>query len=90
PGWYNGALVPGGIGLAVYFSIAMLIVSVALIVVIVIQRREAGLGGLTGAELGGAGGYHVRRGLERLLFNLTIALSVVFFGLALAYAIVVG
>jgi len=76
--------------LAVYFSVAMIIVSVALIVVVVVQSREAGLGGLTGAELGGAGGYHVRRGLERLLFNLTIALSVVFFGLALAFAIVVG
>jgi preprotein translocase subunit SecG len=76
--------------LALYFSIAMLMVSVALIIVIVIQSREAGLGGLSGADLGGSGGYHVRRGLERLLFNLTIALSVVFFGLALAFAIVVG
>ena len=71
-------------------AIGAMLAAVALIVVIVIQSREAGLGGLTGAELGGAGGYHVRRGLERLLFNLTIALSVVFFGLALAYAIVVG
>jgi preprotein translocase subunit SecG len=76
--------------LAYYFMIAMLLTSVALIVVIVVQSREAGLGGLTGAEIGGAGGYHVRRGLERLLFNLTIALSVVFFGLALGFAIVVG
>ena len=76
--------------MALYFSVAMIIVSVGLIIVIVVQSREAGLGGLTGAEFGGAGGYHVRRGLERLLFNLTIALSVVFFGLAIAFAIVVG
>lgn len=76
--------------MALYFSVAMMIVSVALIAVIVVQSREAGLGGLSGAELGGSGGYHVRRGLERLLFNVTIALSVVFFGLALAFAIVAG
>ncbi|HSR47215.1 MAG TPA: preprotein translocase subunit SecG [Anaerolineales bacterium] len=75
--------------MALYFSIAMILVSVALIFVIVIQSREAGLGGLTGADTGG-GGYHVRRGLERLLFNLTIALSVVFFALALGFAVVVG
>ena len=73
--------------MGLYFSIAMILVSVALIIVVVVQSREAGLGGLTGAEFGGAGGYHVRRGLERLLFNVTIALSVVFFGLALAFAI---
>jgi preprotein translocase subunit SecG len=76
--------------LGIYFSIAMILVSIALILVIVVQSREAGLGGLTGADLGGGSGYHVRRGLERLLFNLTIALSVVFFGLALAFAIAVG
>ena len=76
--------------MAAYFSVAMILVSVAMIIVIVVQSREAGLGGLTGADFGGAGGYHVRRGLERLLFNVTIVLSVVFFGLALAFAIVVG
>jgi hypothetical protein len=75
--------------LALYFSIALLIVSVGGSASSA-YKPEAGLGGLTGAELGGAGGYHVRRGLERLLFNLPIALSVVFFGLALAFAIVVG
>lgn len=73
-----------------YFSVALIIVSIALILVIVLQSREAGLGGLTGAEFGGSGGYHVRRGLERLLFNLTIGLSALFFILALAFAIIIG
>lgn len=76
--------------MALYFSIAIILVSIALVIVIVLQSRDVGLGGLTGADFGGAGGYHVRRGLERILFNLTVALSVAFFGLALAFAIVVG
>ena len=67
----------------------MVIISVALIVVIILQSRGAGLGGLTGGDMGG-GGYHARRGIERLLFNLTIALSVVFFILAILNVILVG
>ena len=68
---------------------AMIIVSFALIAVILLQSRGAGLGGLTGGEYGGAG-YHVRRGVERLLFQLTIVLCVVFFTLAILNVILLG
>lgn len=61
--------------------LAMIVVSVALIAAIVLQSRGAGLGGLTGGDYGGSG-FHVRRGIERLLFNITIGLSIVFFVLA--------
>ncbi len=75
--------------MTVYFSVGLVLVSVALVIVIVLQSRGAGLGGLTGGEYGGAG-YHVRRGLERVLFNVTIGLSIVFFGLALLSAVLSG
>jgi preprotein translocase subunit SecG len=74
---------------AVYLKLAMAVVSVALIVVILLQSRGAGLGGLTGGDYGG-GGYHVRRGVERLLFNVTIGLSVAFFALALLNVMLIG
>lgn len=73
----------------VYLNLAMVIVSVALIAVIILQSRGAGLGGLTGGDMGG-GGYHARRGIEKLLFNLTIGLSAVFFILAILNVILVG
>jgi preprotein translocase subunit SecG len=70
-------------------NLAMIIVSFALIAVILLQSRGAGLGGLTGGEYGGAG-YHVRRGVERLLFQMTIVLCVVFFTLAILNVILLG
>ncbi len=62
-------------------NLAMIVVSIALIAAIILQSRGAGLGGLTGGDYGGSG-FHVRRGIERLLFNITIGLSIVFFVLA--------
>lgn len=75
--------------MAVYLKLAMMLVSIAMIVVILLQSRGAGLGGLSGGDYGG-GGYHVRRGVERLLFNVTIGLSIVFFTLAILNVILVG
>jgi preprotein translocase subunit SecG len=70
-------------------NLAMIVVSVALIAVILLQSRGAGLGGLTGGDYGGSG-FHVRRGIERLLFNVTIGLSVFFFVLAVLNVVLVG
>jgi len=74
---------------ALYLKLAMMLVSIALIVVILLQSRGAGLGGLSGGDYGGSG-YHVRRGVERLLFNVTIGLSIVFFTLAILNVILIG
>ena len=73
----------------VYLDIALIIVSIALIVMVVLQSRGVGLGGLTGGDFGG-GGYHVRRGVERLMFNITIGLSIVFFVLAIMNVTIPG
>jgi preprotein translocase subunit SecG len=67
----------------------MLIVSIALIAVIILQSRGAGLGGLSGGDMGG-GSYHARRGIEKLLFNITIGLSVAFFVIAILNVILAG
>ena len=60
--------------------IIQILVAVALVVLILLQERSAGLSGIFG---GGEGGYyHARRGLEKTIFRGTIVLSIVFVGLA--------
>ncbi|HEY4667272.1 MAG TPA: preprotein translocase subunit SecG [Anaerolineales bacterium] len=68
--------------MSTYLNLALVIVSFALIALVLLQSKGAGLGGLGGGDFGGSG-YHVRRGVERLVFNLTIVLSFFFFLLAL-------
>lgn len=64
--------------MANYFSIALIITSIALIASIVLQSKGVGLGGLTGG--GATGGiYTKRRGIEKILFWVTIGLSALFF-----------
>ncbi|HMZ06409.1 MAG TPA: preprotein translocase subunit SecG [Anaerolineales bacterium] len=62
-------------------DIALIITSVGLILGVILQSKGAGLGGLTGADTGGV--FTARRGIERVLFWVTIVLSVVFFGLVI-------
>lgn len=58
-----------------YLNIIQIIISVTLMVIILIQVKGEGGGGVFGGSLGVA---RTRRGLERTLFNVTIALSVIF------------
>ncbi len=69
-----------------YLDIAQIIVSVALVLGIVLQSKSAGLGGLAGGDTGGV--FRARRGVEKTLFNLTIVLAVIFFGIAIANIVV--
>jgi preprotein translocase subunit SecG len=66
-------------------DIALIITSVGLILSVILQSKGAGLGGLTGADTGGV--FTARRGIERVLFWVTITLSVVFFALVIAIII---
>ena len=66
-------------------DIALIITSVGLILSVILQSKGAGLGGLTGADTGGV--FTVRRGIERILFWVTIALSVIFFALVITVII---
>ncbi len=72
--------------LETYLDIALIITSIALIAIVVLQSKGAGLGGLTGSDMGTV--FSARRGLERTFFHLTIALSVLFFALTLAVVLV--
>jgi len=66
-------------------NLAQIAIAVALIVVILMQNRGAGVSGL----FGGAGNvYATKRGLEKKLFYATIALSVCFFVVSLAIVII--
>lgn len=62
-------------------DMSLIVVSVALIASVILQSKGAGLGGLTGADTGGI--FTARRGVEKTLFYVTIALSVLFFILAI-------
>lgn len=65
-----------------YLEIALMLISIFLIVSVILQSKGAGLGGLTGADSGGV--FTARRGIEKVLFRLTILFSVLFFALAIA------
>jgi preprotein translocase subunit SecG len=71
-----------------YLDIAMIITSIALIVSVILQSKGAGLGGLGGSDTGAV--FTARRGVEQTLFRITIGLSVVFFGLAIATVVLTG
>ena len=67
-------------------DIALIITSIALVLSVILQSKGAGLGGLSGSDTGGV--FTARRGIERVLFWVTIVLSVVFFTLVIASIIV--
>jgi preprotein translocase subunit SecG len=69
-----------------YIDIAMIITAIALIVSVILQSKGAGLGGLTGGDTGGV--FTARRGIEKVLFRVTIVISIIFFVLAIAATMV--
>jgi len=50
-------------------NIAQILLSVALIVIVLFQVKGGGLGGIFGQQ---SGVYRTRRGVEKILFRLTI------------------
>ena len=61
-------------------AILQLIISILLMVTILMQNRGTSLSGL----FGGSGGvYRTKRGMEKVLFTLTIIFSILFLGLSL-------
>ncbi len=58
-----------------YFSIAQIVLSIALILAILLQVRGGGLGGIFGQA---STVFRTKRGVEKTLFQLTIILVVLF------------
>lgn len=71
--------------MAKFLNIALILTSAALILSVILQSKGAGLGGLSGSDSGTI--FTARRGIERILFWITIVLSVLFFALAIATVI---
>jgi preprotein translocase subunit SecG len=71
-----------------FLNIGLIVTSATLILSVILQSKGAGLGGLTGSDMGGV--FSSRRGVEKTLFRATIVLSVIFFGLAIATGIIIG
>ncbi|MCI5108902.1 MAG: preprotein translocase subunit SecG [Candidatus Pacebacteria bacterium] len=65
-------------------STIQIILSVLLIIMILMQRSEAGIGGAIGGDLGESSVNHTRRGMEKLLFNGSIVIGVLFAATAIA------
>jgi preprotein translocase subunit SecG len=66
-------------------SLAQLVLSILLIIVILLQQKGAGLG----AAFGGSGMVHAtRRGVDKVLFNATIVITVAFLLISLAAVLV--
>jgi preprotein translocase subunit SecG len=63
-----------------FLNISQIVLSAALILVILLQVRGGGLGGVFGQP---DTVYRTRRGLEKALFQLTIVLAVLFIVIAL-------
>jgi protein translocase SecG subunit len=57
-------------------SVVQIIISLLLVAAILLQQRGAGLSEAFGGS--GAGSYHTKRGLEKILFILTIVLGILF------------
>lgn len=63
-----------------YFTIAQMILSVALTAALLLQVKGGGLGGIFGQA---DTVYRTRRGVEKTLFQLTIVLVVLFIAVSL-------
>jgi len=58
-----------------YLNVAQIILSIALILAVLLQVRGGGLGGIFGQP---DSVFRTKRGMEKTLFQLTIALMVLF------------
>ncbi len=65
--------------------ILQIITAIILVVVILLQQKGSGLG----AAFGGSGNiYSTKRGADKVLFQATIVVSIIFFGVAILNLVV--
>ena len=61
-------------------QVIQIIISLTIIALVLLQTKGAGLGGIFGGD---GGVYRTRRGIEKTLYQTTIALTVIFFLISL-------
>jgi preprotein translocase subunit SecG len=66
--------------MALYFNIALIVVSIGLILSILFQVKGGGLGGIFGQA---DAVYRTKRGIEKTLFQFTIVLAVLFVAISI-------
>ncbi len=69
-----------------FLDIALIITAVGLVISVILQSKGAGLGNLTGSDVSSV--FTARRGIERVLFWVTIILSILFFALAITIILI--
>jgi preprotein translocase subunit SecG len=70
-----------------YVNLIQIIISVALIVIILLQAKGSGLGGIFGGD---SSVYRTRRGVEKTLFQATIGLAIAFFAVSIISVLLAG
>lgn len=61
--------------MSTYLNVVQIALSVVLIVVVLLQAKGSGFGGVFASD---SSAYRSRRGIERTLFNFTIVIAVLF------------
>jgi len=72
--------------MSVYFSIAIIIIAIGMILAILFQVKGGGLGGIFGQA---DTVYRTKRGVEKTLFQLTIVLAALFIIISIV-SIIIG
>ncbi|HLG26096.1 MAG TPA: preprotein translocase subunit SecG [Candidatus Gracilibacteria bacterium] len=67
-------------------KIIQLIVSILMVLSILVQNRSSGLSGAISGQAGAV--QSTKRGAEKVVFNATVVLAVLFVGLSLAFIFV--
>lgn len=70
-----------------FVLIAQIIVSVLLVVLVVLQTQSSGAGSIFGSD---TSVYRTRRGLEKTLYQATIAVSIIFILISLVAVLLTG
>jgi len=63
-----------------YLNVAQIVLAIALMLIILLQVRGGGLGGIFGQA---DTVYRTKRGVEKTMFQLTIALAILFIAVAI-------